>query len=100
MHFVSFWALAAHALSLMGVLPSTLALAMFTLGGSVYHNCFVNTSYKFALDILIHYVPVLVMFFVDREIVFWPIIVVYTLFFASNRWDFSAIVARYRGGGC
>ena len=65
MFFVSFRALAAHALSIIGILPSTLGLAMFTLGGSLYHNLFVNTSYNFPLDIVIHYVPVLVMLHVQ-----------------------------------
>ena len=95
MHFVSFWALIAHALSIIGILPSTLGLAVFTLGGSLFHNMFVNTSYSLVHDIVIHYIPVLLMYLLKREVVLWPIFVVYTLFFISWRWDFRGIFEVY-----
>ena len=93
--FLSIWALVAHALSLARVLPSTLALAFFILGGSIYHKLYTPAPYYLHYDIAIHYVPVAVLFALRREIVLWPVFVLYTIYFAWWSFDFAAIHKMY-----
>ena len=94
--FLSIWAICAHVLCLIGLLPSTLALSMAILGGSIYHKIFTPAPYILLYDILIHYVPVAVLFvFVKHEIVLWPIFLLYTMYFTWWGFDFAAMHRMY-----
>lgn len=94
--FLSIWALCAHALSVVGALPSTLALAMAILGGSIYHKIYTPAPYILVYDLLIHYVPIAVLLlFGQVEVVLWPIPALYTLYFAWWSFDFRAMTRMY-----
>lgn len=94
--FISYWAVIAHVLSLLGVLPSTLALGLFILGGSIYVENFVSTSgHNMVFDLLLHFLPVAVLLYYKLEIVIWPIFALFALYLAWMNFDFNRILHIY-----
>ena len=94
--FISYWAVMAHVLSILGVLPSTLSLALFILGGSIYIETFVSTSgYNIVRARFLHLLPVVFLLYFKPEIVIWPIFALFTAYLAWMNFDFNRILHIY-----
>lgn len=57
--FLTTWAMIAHLLYMCGLCPCTFLLAVFVLLGAIVHNVVWNHRYNIILDLLSHYLPVL-----------------------------------------
>lgn len=106
--YYTFYALILHALFLTDLLPySTWGIALFVAYVGFLINVMLHHCYDFIMDILVHYVPVMMLLCVkgpnlpvDADFLLWTLLVYIAVHGGvSNIWSYYADIQRHLCGG-
>lgn len=94
--FFTCWAMIAHLLFLAGMIPCTFSIAVLVCVGGLLHNIFLNNSYNLCVDVILHYIPLLVFGLSKTlEFRFDVLVGLCSLYALFHRFDFQQILLFY-----